>query len=317
MAFTSGLADETAYATRDFKEIYGRDPTKVELDQIVPAYVGQDQHLPNQAQGKAFIAQMFQSQENTPDKIYADQQKKYLADAPQHFDAVNQMFQSQLGRTASQDELNHFGSLLASGTTDPYQLQSFLQQQPEYQTKQNQGFQDKLSGQLSGYDQDYFKSNILPSIQEAYAKQGRSFDSSAFQAAATNSAQQQNVSRQQYLAGLSAQQYGGVQQNAYNDYANQVAQQQNLTNSGIQAQYQGMQNNQNRVNQITDFNTQSQAYNDYLAKYGKRNNGLGGVLGTVIGAGLGSFGGIKGAQLGATLGGSVGQGAQNAYGGSY
>lgn len=313
----SGLADETAYAKRDFQEIYGRAPTTDELAQIVPTYVGADQNLPNQAQGKAFIAQMHQASENTPDKLYAKTQAQYLADAPKHFDDVNQMFQSQLNRQASQEELNHFGSLLASGTTDQYQLQNFLQQQPEYQNTQNKNFQDKLSGQLSGYDQQYFQNNILPSIQQAYAKQGRSFDSSAFQGAATQSAQQQNVGRQQYLAGLSAQQYGGVQQNAYNDYANQVANQQALTNSGINAHYQGIQNTQNRSNQIQDFNTQNQMYQQYLAKYGKRNNGLGGLLGMAGGAALGSFGGIPGAQLGATLGGAFGQGAQNYAGGSY
>jgi hypothetical protein len=197
-------------------------------------------------------------------------------------------------------------------------LQTFLQQQPEYTTRQNQEFQQGLSDQLSGYDKQYFSESILPSLQSTYAKQGRSFDSSGFQAAATNSAQQQNVGRQQYLAGLSAQQYGGVQERAYQDYANQVQQQQNLTNFGIQAQYQGSQNLINRSQDLQDYNRQAQLYNDYLAKYGKRNNGAGGMIGTLGGAAIGGyFGGTAGAQLGAGLGGSFGQYAQNSYGGSY
>ena len=315
---SKGGAGESGYAIRDFQQIYGRLPTQVELAQITPAYRGADPHFPDQVGGKAFIAQMFSNNQNTPDKLYAKQQADYLAKAPEHFDSINSMFQSTLGRAATQDELNHFGSLLASGTTDQYQLQNFLQQQPEYQTKQNQGFQDKLSGQLAGYDSDYFKNNILPSLQEAYAKQGRSFDSSAFQAAATNSAQQQNVGRQQYLAQLSAQQYGGVSDRAYQDYANQVSNQQALTNSGINAQYQGIQGLQQRANDISDYNKQAQVYNDYLAKYGKRSNGLGGAIGGIIGGGIGAYlGGPQGAQAGFMMGNAGGNAFQNSQGGSY
>lgn len=249
-----------------FMSIYGREPTQQELAQYAPLVrtVG---HTGVQSE----IANAYNAEQNTPDKLAAKQNEANLAAAPKHYSDVTSLFQSALGRAPTQDELQHFGSLLASGTTDAYGLQQFLQQQPEYTTKQNQDFQNQLSGQLAGYDQQYFQNQILPSIQETFAKQGRSFDSSAFKNAATQSAQQQNVQRQNFLAGLSASQYQGVQNKAYNDYINQVQNQQALTNAGINAQYQGILNANNRVNTINDYQTQAQLYNQYLAKYGNRN----------------------------------------------
>lgn len=310
--------DLSQQAWAAYQNIYGRAPTNDELAQATQAFASADPNKSNIQQGMAFVAQAHQATENTPDKLYAQQQAQYKQQAPQQYGAVNQMFQSQLGRAASQDELDHFGSLLASGTTDPYQLQQFLQQQPEYQTKQNDQMRQGLSKQMASNDQRQFSEQILPGIQQAYAKQGRSFDSSGFQNAATQSAQAQNTQREGFLNNLSAQQYGGVQDRAYQDYANQVANQQNLTNSGIQAQYAGVQGVQNRGNQIGDYNTQASAYNDYLAKYGKRNNGLGGLIGSVAGAGIGGyFGGTAGAQLGSSLGNAGGTAIQNSRGGSY
>lgn len=307
------------YAARDFAKQFSRNPTQSELSMLAPAYIGSDPNVANLAQGKGAVSQYFQTYANNPQDIAASQNAQYLKDAPQHYDDINNVFQSQLGRAATQDELDHFGSLLASGTTDKYGLQTFLQQQPEYQTTKNKNFQNDLSTQLSGYDSDYFKSNILPALQEAYAKQGRSFDSSAFQGAATNSAQQQNVQRQQYIAGLSAQQYGNVESNAYNDYAAQVANQNALTNAGINAKYTGVQDLGTRINNITDYNTQSQAYNQYLAKYGKRNNGLGGIIGGLGGAALGAAlsKSPAGAMAGFQIGSAGGTGVQNSMGGSY
>lgn len=269
--FVSGLGDESAYAKQDFQDIFGRAPTQAELAQATAAYVGADQHLPNKAQGRAFVAQMFQQQENTPDKINAKQQAQYQADAPKFKDQVNNLFQGNYGRDATTDELSHFGALMASGNQDAYQLQQFLQQQPEYQTKQNAKMRTDLSATMSANDKRQFSEQILPSIQEAYAKQGRSFDSSAFANSATQSAEAQNTNRESFLNNLTASQYGGVQDRAYADYASAVANSNTLTNAGINAKYTGVQNNINRSNEITDYNSQAQVYNQYLAKYGKRD----------------------------------------------
>lgn len=306
------------YAWDAFNKQFGRNPTQSELTQLSAAYIGSDPNIANNAQGNAAVAQYFNTFSNNPADINKRNQEKYLKEAPEHFDSINNLFQSSLGRQATQDELNHFGSLLASGTTDSYGLQQFLQQQPEYAEGKDKAFQDNLRGQMVDNDKRYFGEQILPGIQEAYAKQGRSFDSSAFQNSATLAAQQQNTNREGFLNNLSASQYGNRQQNAYNDYANQVAQQNALTNSGIQAQYGGMQGVTDRINQITDFNTQKDAYNQYLAKYGKRNNGLGGLIGGAVLGGAGAyFGGSAGAAAGYNIGSGLGGAVQNSYGGSY
>lgn len=291
-----------------YQTIFGRAPTQDELAQASQAFSSGDPHRSNLQQGMAYVSQAHQATDNTPDKLYAKQQAQYLADAPKHADEINQLFQSTYGRAASQDELNHFGSALASGTQDKYQLQQFLQQQPEYQNKQNASMRANLSTELASGDQKYFQSNILPSIQQAYAKQGRSFDSSGFQSAATQSAQGQNNARAQYIAQLGAQQYGTTQENAYNDYANQVSQQQHLTNAGTSALYSQSQGVLNRANELGDFNTQSQLYNQYLAKYGKRGMSpaqgaiSGGATGASTGAAFGPYGALIGGIAGAGLG---------------
>lgn len=304
------------YAAREFSKLFGRNPTQSELASLSGAYAG-DPNIANTSQGDQAVAQYFQNFSNNPEQINKQNQDKYLQEAPQHFDAVNQLFQSHLGRAASQDELNHFGSLLASGSTDPYQLQQFLQQQPEYQTKQNEQMRSGLRDTMATNDTRQFSEQILPSIQQAYAKQGRSFDSSAFANSAALAAQQQNTNREGFLNNLTASQYGGVQDRAYQDYASMVANQQGLTNAGINAQYSGMQNLQGRLNNITDYNTQQQAYNDYLNRYGKRSNGLGGVIGGVFGGLVGAkVGGASGAATGYQMGSGVGTAIQNS-GGSY
>lgn len=313
-----GGGDQAAqyYAAQDFLKQFGRNPTQSELSQLAPAYIGGDPNIASLSQGRGAVAQYYNSYANNPQTIAANQNEKQLAEAPKHFDAVNSVFQSQLGRAASQDELNHFGSLLASGTTDAYQLQQFLQQQPEYTNKQDQSFRDSLSSQLKESDAKYLQEQTIPALQSLYAKQGRSFDSSAFKNAATQSGQQQNVGRDQFLSQLSASQYSGRQQNAYNDYANAVQNRQDLTNSGINATYSGLQGVQSRVNNITDYNTQAQLYNQYLSKYGKRGGAAqGAITGGVAGAGAGAAFGPWGAAIGG-VGGAL-LGAYGSRGGSY
>lgn len=309
--------DDKSWAYDGFYKSYGRAPTTDELAQVLPAYAGADAHTTNNAQGDAYVSQLHQATENTPDKLYAKQQAEYQKNAPQHYDSIQQLFQGTLGRQADQSELDHFGSALASGQVDQYDLQQFLQQQPEYQTAQNEKMRTGLSGQMAANDQRQFGEKILPTIQQNFAKQGRSFDSSGFQAQAANAAQAQNTDREGFLNTLQAQQYGGVQERAYQDYANQVANQQNRVNSGINAQYQGIQNAQNRSNEIGDYNTQAQLYNQYLAKYGKRNNGMGGLIGGLAGIG-GAFatGNPGAAGIGYQIGSGLGTSVQNS-GGSY
>lgn len=294
----------TDWATlQNFKSTMGRDPTAAEFGMYGP--MG--------AQAGQAISQQRYNADNAPDKIAAQNQAQYLKNAPQHYDTINNLFKSNYGRDATQDEKDHFGALLASGTTDAYGLQNFLQQQPEYQNQQNAKMRSDLSGTMAANDKRQFQEQILPGIQENFAKQGRSFDSSAFANSAAQAAQAQNTNREAFLRNLTAQQYGQSSDRAYQDYANQVANQQALTNSGINAQYGGIQNTINRGNQIADFRMQQDAYNQYLSKYGKRqNNGIGSLLGGIGGAAIGGAatgwhnpqGYMAGYQIGSGIGGA-------------
>lgn len=364
---TTGGSDAAAqqWAFLDFQQQFGRNPTQSELNMLSPQYGIGDTNKLDLSRGKAAVSTYYQTKSgaNSPDDVYKQQQEKYLKDAPQHFDTVNSLFKSTLGRDATQDELNHFGSELASGTTDQYQLGQFLQQQPEYTTKQDEekqakikadnqsfltgrqeqdkAFQQQLSGQLSDYDKQYFNEQILPSIQQSFAKQGRSFDSSGFQNSATQSAQQQNLQRDQYLAGITASQYNDYQQlaaaqnadvqqlstlqygsrqnQAYQDYANQVAQQQSLINSGTANRFSGVQGILSSNANLSDYRTQQDAYNQYLAKYGKRNPGAGVASGALAGAGTGAYIGSAVPGIGTAIGAGVGAiaGGLGGYFGSY
>ena len=298
---------------QQFMNSYGRAPTQDEF----AIYAPQVQALGHSG-AMAEIAKAKLSEDNSPENINKRNQEKYLKEAPQHFDSLKQLFQTKLGRDATQEELSHFGSALASGATDSYGLSQFLEQQPEFAEGKDKAMREGLRGELAANDKRQFSEQILPGIQEAYAKQGRSFDSSGFQNAATQSAQAQNTQREGFLSNLTASQYGNRQQNAYNDYANRIANQQNMANSNVMAQYQGVQNTINRANSISDFQIQQDSYNRYLSKYGKRNNGIGGAIGGVAGGAIGAyFGGPAGATAGYQMGSGLGQAGQNMYGGSY
>jgi len=295
--------DAKAWAYKQFQDILGRDPTQSELAQALPIFLGTDPHITDVAAGTAFVSSLA----NSPDQVYKRQQEQYGKEAPAQYGNVNQQFQALLGREATAEEQDHFGKLLASGQVDQYSLQDFLKQQPEYMKKADTQFQSELGGQLQASDQRYYQENIMPAIQSAYAKQGRSFEGTGFQNALALAAQGQNREREGFLANLSASQYGGRQAAARGDYESYVQNLQSRQNSSLTAPY-------DRQNQLTDFTMQKSAYEDYLRRYGKRqSNGAG--IGTLVGAGIGALGaGLmtggmgagQGAMLGSQLGGAGG-----------
>ena len=306
--------DETGYATRDFKELLGRDPTPEELAMIVPAYIGADPHTPNVAGGKAFIAQFAQNERNNPEAVYKRKQEQYLKDAPQHYGTIDQLFQTGLGRGATDQEKAHFGSMLASGQIDPYTLGTYLQQLPEAVKQQDEQFRKGLTSDLQGQDQRYFQENILPSIQSSFAKAGRSVDSSGYAAALAQAANQQNLSREGFLRDLTASQYGGSQARAREDYMGTVARQYGLQDYSRARTDQLSDMMTQRMFDIDNYNRQKSAYDQYLSRYGKRSSGLGRGIGSLAGMGLGALlaaptGGMSlgvGAMLGGTAGGTFG-----------
>lgn len=298
------------YANRDFQEIFGRAPTEAELSMFQAAYDSGDRNIANTSAGRSAIAQYYQSQENTPDRQYARQQAQYQAAAPQHYGAVDQLFQSTLGRAATDAERNHFGSLLASGQVDQYTLGQFVGSLPEAVQRQDKSFREGLSGELQKQDAQYYNEQIMPGIQSAFANQGRDVRSSGFSNSLALAAQAQNRQREAFLSNLTAQQYGGRQNAAREDYLNSYGQMRGLQDYSRQRSDQLADRTQGRVNELQDYAMQRRVYDDYLRRYGRRGTqGIGGLIGGLVGAGAGLYasgGNPQGGYLGSYLGSNVG-----------
>lgn len=287
------------YAWKEFSKIFGRNPTASELSMLQSAYAG-DPNVPNLSTGNATVAQYFQSLANSPDRLRLREQENLKGKLPEHYGTIDQLFQSKLGRAASQEEKDHFASVLASGEADPYTVGEFLTQLPEATRKEDEQFRTTLRGETSAADARYFNEQILPGIQQNFAKSGRTFEGSGFANAAAQAAQQQNVNREGFLTNLSASQYGGNKANAYNDYLNSVGRLQAGQDYSRGRRDQLSDAYTGRVHDIQNYNMQKQAYDDYLKRYGKRSNPL-------MGAAQGAFSGaLSGATVGGTVGGPMG-----------
>ena len=306
-----GTQAQRYYATRDFWDIFGRAPQENELSMLQAAYDSGDVNKAGTYAGRSAVAQYYNAQENTPDKQYAKQQAGYKQKAPEHYDAINQMFQGTLGREATQDEKDHFGSLLASGQVDSYTIGQFLQQLPENVKKQDAEFRNQLSGELQKQDAQYYNEQVMPGIQSAFAQQGRDPRSSGFSNSLALAAQSQNRQREGFLSNLSAQQYSGNQANARQDYLNAYGQYTGLQDYSRQRSAQLQDATTGRVNELQDYAMQSRAYGDYLQRYGKRSSAFGGAAqGAMSGA---MTGGMLGGPWGAVAGG-IGGGLLGGFG---
>lgn len=296
------------YAFKKFAELFGRNPTQSELDRFAPAYASGDPNKANVTGGNSVVASYYDNQTNTPEKQAADQQAKYQADAPKFYDQINGQFQSSLGRDATKEEKDHFGSLLASGQVDPYTVGNFLSQLPEAVTKQDASFRDSLRSDMSKQDARYFNEQLLPGIQQNFAKSGRSFDSSGFANAAVQAGQQQNTARESYLTNLTAGQYAGNKTNAYNDYLNNVGRLQAGQDYSRNRTDLLADQTTGRINEIQNYAMQKQAYDQYLSRYGKRSSPFAGAAQGALSGGMtgGMAGGGWGAGIGAALGGLLG-----------
>lgn len=304
------------YAAKDFLDLFGRLPTKSELGMLASGYISGDPNIANTSAGKALVGQYYQSIQNSPDKVYARQQEELKQKAPQYYDAVSNLIKTGLGRDATAQEKEHFGSLLASGQLDNYQLSQFISQLPEAVKQKDADFRKQLSGELDTQNQDYFQNKILPSIQQQFLKQGRSVDSSGYASALALAAQDQAKQRENFLSKLSADQYQSNSANAradYQDVLNRYYQNQDYTRDRTNTLADRVYA---RQNELQDYAIQKQAYDNYLRRYGKRGNGIGSGIGTALGAGIGALGaglatgGLgagEGAMLGANVGGSFGK----------
>lgn len=249
------------------QDMLGRPLTQSEVAQLAPAFQA------GATSGRAALAQFAEAEKQKLPYLQI-QAGKY---APQ----VNQIFQDLLKRGASQDEIQHFGSMLATGQTDPYELSQFVQSMPEYQTAADKSFRGDLASELQGYDTSFLK-KAAPSVLSTYAKAGTQ-NSSALDYAMTDLMGKLAENRGNFLGTLSAQQYGGNKEAARQDY---LTTQQNYLNSilGGKQRSQGLQDYYSqRGDQAADYSRQMNDYLSFLQNQPKQKSNP--LAGAMMGAG--------------------------------
>lgn len=239
-----------------FQNSYGRAPTSNEYN----AYANVQRSGGNV---ESEIASAKMQEDNSPANVYARQQQQWKQNSSQNYGTVDQLIKSSLGRDATQDERDHYGTLIASGQADPYQIQQFLQATPEYQNAQDKTFRSGLDTELQNSDQNFFNRTKGDIIQK-YAQMGRA-TSPALDVALTDLAAKLSDSRQTYLAQLSANQYGSNKDAALKNYSttqNDVLGRINQNTTGI---LNNTNANINRTQNINDYSMQQDAYNRALS----------------------------------------------------
>lgn len=259
------------YAAQKFRQMFGRNPTASELSMLATAYHGGNNIDLNLGQGDSAIAQYFQSFTNNPANIYKRQKDQWEQQAPEHYDTVGQIFQSVYGRAPTQDELGHYGMLLSSGQADTYQLGQFLQSLPEYQNAQDTKFREGLSKELEGSDQAFFKRGKEDVISR-YAQMGRP-TSPALDVALVDLQAKLNENRGNFMAQLSANQYGGNKAAALKNYGDTQSDVMGRINKNPEYQYDDSKALLRRIQDISDYNTQATDYGNYLDRYGSKGPG--------------------------------------------
>lgn len=289
--YGSALDQANAQAYNSFKSLIGRAPTAQELAQAIPAFQGGPQT------GNAWLASFKQAYDKNPANLQAG--------AGKYADQINQVFQSQLGRAATPDEITHFGSYFGSGNLDAYGLQQLLTGTPEYQSQQDTKFRSDLGTQLQNSDVNYFN-RAKQGLMSQFAQNGQTFgNSTALDSALVDLMGQIQQKRSDYLANLTASQYGGNKQLALSNYGN--AMDQYFQNNNYDRTLNQNQMNQlmDRSNNISDYNRQQQDWMNYANSYQNKRNPFGGALnGAAAGAGIGANWGPAGAGYGA-IGGAL------------
>lgn len=203
--FNNGTWDANySNAYRSFKSQIGRDPTASEFAQLIPAF------QQGTTYGNAIIGSIRDRLAQNPNDPMNQGR------AGQYGGQIRQVFKSMLGRDATPEEVNHFGSLMSTGNVNAYQLQDFLRGTPEYQTQEDTKFRGGLTKELENADISFFD-RAKQGLQAQYMRQGTNM-SSAMDSALTDLMGQIAEKRSQYLAGLSSQQYGGNKDLALQNY---------------------------------------------------------------------------------------------------
>lgn len=282
------------------KKTLGRDITENDVATFLPYFQGPNGDI----QGNAALANLAQQEKldpNNPNSPLNPTNPAYQSKVNSYSGQVNDLFKNTLGRDATQEEVAHFGSLMASGATDAYTIQGALKQLPEYTNQQDTQFRQGLNKELENYDVSEFgrqKQNVLSQFAQNGLMPG---STPALDYALTDLMGKISQNRSAYLASLSASQYGQNKDLAIGNY-------QNLLNNSYNQQQQNQQsaNNLNnyylqRAGQGMDYQTQMNDYLNFLKNQPKRSsNTLSNVL---AGAGTGALiGGSKYGPYGAGAG---------------
>lgn len=243
---SKGISPDSAgqQAYNYFVSTAGREPTSSELAKFTPLYQG------SYTEGNAAISAYLDLEAQKPGAL--------AQKAPQYSEQVNKIFQSNLGRDATADELTHFGTLLASGNVDAYGLQEFVKGTDEYQTAADKKFRGSLATELEESDTRFFnkaKENVL----SRFAQNG-TLGSSALDFALTDLMGQIAEKRGSYLADLSAKQYGGNKDLALSNYRGTMDRYLDETNAERARGYSDINRAYGRSNDIQDYYTQMRGY---------------------------------------------------------
>jgi hypothetical protein len=193
------------FAYNTFADTFGRGPTSDEFAQILPTFGGAE----GRQRGAAAVSSMFDAYKQSPDYLQTQ--------AGNYSDELDPVFDQLLGRDFTGSELDYYGQQLAGGRSQ-YEIEQMLRQLPEFQQAEDKKFRTGLASELEGYDTSFFnkaKENVISRSGRNNAGVGTS---SALDFALTDLMGQIAEKRGQYLAGISAQQYGGNKEAARQDY---------------------------------------------------------------------------------------------------
>lgn len=274
------------------REILGRDVTAQDIDAIRPWFEGGD------TEGRSYLTELKKQEASSPEAL----RKRAGAYSGQ----VGNIFQDLLKRGASQQEIDHFGSLLASGDVDEYTLRSFVQQLPEYRTAEDKRFREGLSGELEGYDREAF-GKAKEDVISRYARAGIQ-NSSALDFALTSLMGDIAKERNRYLTGLSTEQYGGNKALARADYEGNLNQYLSNRDYEKNRSYNTMQDYLGRGRERADYDRQMQDYNRMLQSIPRQRGSRYADLGALIGFGVGAATGNPLLAMAGTYAGRAGGG---------
>lgn len=172
--------------------------------------------------------------------------------------AINEQFQSSLGRDATDAEHGFFKPYVEGGFLSPYQIGQYAQGTPEAQQTRLQQYGKQFGDTLGQYDQTIL-GRAADTANAQFADNGRQWSSGQGNSI-LQAGQNLAMDRNQALAGF----YGNGYQGLMSQFGNQS---QGMLNRG----YQKQDLQQQRDWQLQDYYLQQNDFNNYLRGQNVRN----------------------------------------------